>query len=781
MKCFMVFLLCLLPGDEEAIEQIKAYHARLQLAPRDSFLNYAIATIARREGIDLKKKGIPFPLVPIVTDDPARRVDLFRLTTGALALHESLQLTELISERRFDIGDPVPLENLGAPDLPSMDFTERLIKEKGEGYEPAIDDEARFIPHDWAYLRFRSGKDLLDFLDQAEAWTNHFLNFYGRGASDGDMLFRPFNRLGLPDPRMARPLYKLLPGPLVICMSDLFIREGNDVTVVLPENIPPGLLPSKGRREIDGRVILSTSEKALDRILSLKVEESLAGCADFRYMRSVLPSDTDEAFYGYLSEAFLQRMVGPRLRVLESRRMRCASELRTLTNACLLFNEENGKPPSSLKELIDGEYIVEENLSCPHGGGYSVVDGLTGECTAHGKLDHLTPHFELELTTVSEGEAAAYRRFARAYGNFWRRFFDPVGISVHRDGPSWNVDVVALPLAENSLYQNLASFAGGQPMKKRSGLILPSTVVHITSKVDRSFLKEIDQWIEKWNLIEDEKKRNTLYQAFGDHASLGLLDNPMLFTFDITGFLGQAVRWNLSNDVLLAPLIAGANLPVYITVPIMDRAKAETFIAALEEGFVIRGRRPEGGSFSLKLDSYQLHDKVHAVSVELFSFKFRFFYTLTEDLLAVAVRPDVLDRVVNQGKTEPGGAANMALTLFPSHWTAIRPDMMLGYEEAARRQCHGFLIALRPFASLGLDASAIVGRMQCPDRGAYALDEDGVLACSLHGTPREPRQAKAPVHENAVNGILKSLEKISFSLTFIEDGLHCSIGIHCKE
>jgi hypothetical protein len=781
MMCFILFMLCLLPGEEEALERIKALHAQLELAPRDSYLNYAIATLARREGIDLKRKGIPFPLVPIVTDDPARRVDLFRLTTGALALHESLQLTELISERRFDIGDPVPLENLGAPDLPSLDFSERLVKERGEGYEPAIDDEARFIPHDWAYLRFRSGKDLLEFLDNAEAWSTHFLNFYGRGASDGDMLYTPFKRLKLPDPRVAGPLYRLLPGPIVICMSDLFFREGNDVTVVLPEGIPAELVPLEVRTDIDGRVVVSTSKKALDRILSLKIEDSLAQSADFKYMRSVLPEDTDEALYAYLSEAFLRRLVGPRLRVLESRRVRCASKLRTLTNACLLFHEEKGRSPSSLKELIEGKYIVEDKLRCPHGGTYSIVNGIAGECTAHGRLGHLTPQIELELTEVSEGEAAAYRRFARAYGNFWRRFFDPVGISAHRKGPSWDIDVVALPLAENSLYQNLASFAGGPPMKERSGLILPSTVVHITSKVDRSFLKDIDAWIEKRNLIRDEKKRKALHQAFGDHASLGLLDNAMLFTFDITAFLGQAVRWNLSDDVLIAPLIAGANLPVYVTVPVIDRARAEAFLTALEEGFVIRGRRPEGGSFSLKLDSYLLENNVHAVTVELFSFKFRFFYTLTDDLLVVAMRPDVLETVLSRGKPETGGPVNLALTLFPADWGAIRPDILLAYEEAARRQCHGFLTALRPFAALGLDGSAMLGRMECPDGGRYALDGDGVLACSLHGTPLAPRQGKAPNDENAVQGLLKKLERVSFSLTFIEDGLRCSIGIHCRE
>ena len=76
-------------GRELPMAMIRDYHEKLRLAPRDSYLNYAIATIARREGIDLKREGIEFPLVPVVSGDPAERTDLFGLAVGAHAIAES--------------------------------------------------------------------------------------------------------------------------------------------------------------------------------------------------------------------------------------------------------------------------------------------------------------------------------------------------------------------------------------------------------------------------------------------------------------------------------------------------------------------------------------------------------------------------------------------------------------------------------------------------------------------------------------------------------------------
>jgi len=344
---------------EKALEKIRILHAKLKLAPRDSYLNYAIATIAERNEIDLEKNDIAFPLFPIVTDDPARRVDLFRLTTGATALHESLQLSELLTVRRATSNDTVSIADLGAPELSSLDFLKRLEEENGV---PILDEESHLFPLDWLYLRFRTGADLMDFLDEADMWNRHILTYYGSGARNKDLVWRLFDKLGMPDPRKFRKFYEAIPGAISLGMSDIFVNEGSDITILLPKGTPSFLFTESGSRhsgEVDGRVFLSTSKPALDKVLSLseKKSEALGTQPDYQYMRSKLPAREDEAVFIYLSEAFLHKLVGPRLRILESRRIRCASHMRTVINASLLFLEEQGRQPETILELVENRYL----------------------------------------------------------------------------------------------------------------------------------------------------------------------------------------------------------------------------------------------------------------------------------------------------------------------------------------------------------------------------------------------------------------------------------------
>ncbi len=791
-----------------ALEKIKSLYARLELAPRDSYLNYAIATIARMHDIDLKKEDIAFPIVPVVTDDPARRVDLFSLGTGLLALHESLQLSELINPRDSDVKREIAMSELDPPRLPSLPY-EEMIK----GHKIDVNEEAGFVPDDWAYLRFTSGDELLSFALEADRWIRHLIVFYGNEAREKEMVLQQFEHLGLPDPRALPALYKALPGPITITMSDLFLREGTDVTVILPAAVPALFFgESKGKAEeiseeqrpykrhaanVNGRVVLSTSRTALDKVVSLAEkaadtqppEGTLAACADFLHMRSLLPASADESGFIYLSDAFLRRLVGPRLRIKESRRVRCASHLRTIVNAGQLFTEERGARPATVDELVEKGYLEELTLRCPHSGAYSLDEGSVPSCSVHGCLGfgRLTPNIDLSMDKADENEAWAYRRFSRAYTNFWRRYFDPVGISIKRNDEDFEIDVMVLPLAQGSLYRNLASFAGGAPIESGAGPVHPDTVFLASTKVDRAFVNDLNSWIFRSKLVTKKELRSALLEGFDEQVMLGLLDGKMLFDFDLSEFMGNAVRWNLSEDILLAPLFGAANLPAYACVPIRDIKKAKAFLDALEKGLIVKANRPEGGSFSIKVGAYDLApkaavgDKGHrfkAMTIELFSFKFRLFYVIHDNVLIAATRPDILCRVMDEAKPNTYATPyNIMLSLFPGRWNKVGPDMYLGYEEAARVSCLKTVAALWPFREMDTtSASRLLGiDIECPDCGNYSINAEGEPCCSIHGTPAKPAQTEKPSKENPTSVLFDSIEKITFSLRFTEEGIHTSI------
>ena len=580
------------PEDRDAVlARIRVLHARLELAPRDSYLNYAIATLARRAEIDLVREGIDFPLMPLVMDDPARRVDLLRLATGAAALHESLQLSEiLLPARPAGAEEKIPLADLGAPELATLDFGKRLAEEWTAGHSSVPDPEARLVPGDRLYLRFRDGAELLAFLEEGTAWMRHVLDFYGRGTRRPDLLFRPFQDLGLPDPRKHPDLFRTLPGPVAVVLGDPFLVEGTDLTVILPPGVPAAFFPEGGgryRAEAAGRVILSTSARALEavRAAAESGEGTLAGRPDYRLFRALLPFSKEESFFCFASEAFLRRLVGPRLRILESRRVRCASHLRTLLNACLLYEEEHGRPPEGIDPLLAGGYVTERTLACPQGGRYRLGPGMEPACSKHGTLARLTPLGDLDLFGATEAEASAYRRFTRAYRRFWRRNFDPAALRAQRTGRSWHVEFAALPLAEQSLYRNLAAFAGGRSLDGSMEEGVPADAVFLlTSKVDPSLFRSVEEHLQQWRLVPEGWEKGDLARAFEDRVTLGLLDGEMRFAFNLAAFLGQAVRWNLTTDLLAGPLIAGADLPAFAVVPVRDRARARACLDVIEHG-----------------------------------------------------------------------------------------------------------------------------------------------------------------------------------------------------
>jgi hypothetical protein len=61
------------------------------------------------------------------------------------------------------------------------------------------------------------------------------------------------------------------------------------------------------------------------------------------------------------------------------------------------------------------------------------------------------------------------------------------------------------------------------------------------------------------------------------------------------------------------------------------------------------------------------------------------------------------------------------------------------------------------------------------------LARDGkAMTCSVHGSARAPRQAKAPARESAVGRLLSDMTGLTAALTFRADGLRAVVVIDRK-
>lgn len=72
-------------------------------------------------------------------------------------------------------------------------------------------------------------------------------------------------------------------------------------------------------------------------------------------------------------------------------------------------------------------------------------------------------------------------------------------------------------------------------------------------------------------------------------------------------------------------------------------------------------------------------------------------------------------------------------------------------------------------------------RFYCPEGGQYTLTPDGLgCTCSIHGSPRDPRQSLAPAEDSELARLMRQFADLTAALTFLEDGLRAVVVIQKK-
>ncbi len=519
---------------DEAFSQLKLYpkdpylqYVVLQLGRREQRLEEAISEIERLAGISARDAA----------NDRAQSVDLFNLFSGALAIQESLQLDAMRggSAGRPPAGPgsgkgaPVPVQKT-APGKPAperkpavkiSDLTGPTIKSHPwqkmlAGRKPAISPLARCVPDDFYYVEFRSLSKLLDALDLSADWGSHLFSQASQEARTQLVGEKLKKQLAVETQPLLRPFYNMVVEEAAITGSDLFVREGSDVTLLFRFK-QPGLFKTRmngfldhaqssqpNARRTEGTILgvpyvhVSTPDRSVHVYSAYPQENlhlrsnSLAGLTrvveaiqgkkfdgrpvrrlgdtdEFAYVRTLMPAGAaEEDGLVYLSDPFIRRLVGPQVKLTEARRMECFNHLHMIGNAALLYRSEHGRAPKSLDELAQAGcapgVFGQGDLRCPDGGTYTLAaDGMTGHCSHHGHPDDLIPCLEIPLNQVTADEADEYKEFLKAYNQYWRTYFDPIVLRLQVTPKRLRLETIILPLMDNSIYSALAMVLGGKP------------------------------------------------------------------------------------------------------------------------------------------------------------------------------------------------------------------------------------------------------------------------------------------------------------------------------
>ncbi len=500
--------------------------AQLQLYPRDAYLQYVLLQLARREHkTDQVSQVWPRAAGSRFDGGNARDVDLFSMFSGALAVQESLQIERMLVDPDAVPVDAannrVPLASLHGPTIKSHPWEGMLA-----GRKPEISLLARCVPDDNYFVEFRSLTKLIDLLEQGDLWGRHVFSQSMTEARTQLTLSRVQRQLAVETNDLARPFFDAVVERVAITGSDLFLREGSDVTLLFSFKQPqvfkaqmelflrsaqqshPDAKRSEGKlmgvpyvyvatpdKSVhvfaayprDGLHVRSNSRQGLARVLAAMAGKDESGrtvtrlgeTTEMAYIRTLLPHGAaEEDGFVYLSDPFIRHLVGPRLKLTARRRLICYNHLRMIGHAALMHRTEEGHTAGSLAELVKSDCCPEGlgrgAWACPDGGAYSLAaDGMIGVCSHHGSAASLVPCCELPLVEVTAEEAAEYEQFLARYNQYWRTFFDPIAVRISATDKTYRVETIILPLIDNSIYTSLARMAGGEP-RELDSLPVPS-------------------------------------------------------------------------------------------------------------------------------------------------------------------------------------------------------------------------------------------------------------------------------------------------------------------
>jgi hypothetical protein len=547
----------------------------------------------------------------------ARRTDLTELmdtTTGAMSIQEALQMDRPLLLRAAREKAIVPIARLQGPKSaphPWEDLSRAL------GKAAPAEPLAALVPAEFYYLRAGDLDVLFQLSDQLDAWATPVVSALDRQAAEHDLATRYETELGLARTALARALGKDVVAQVALVGSDPYLREGSDVSVIFQVKQRAlfdvglaGTLAARAREHgsvaatttsyqgVDVRVatspdgavrqhratvgdveIVSNSLGAVKRILeAIKGKRPrLADEKDFAYLLARDASVRADAL-GFMGDRFVGEVVGPRQKVLESRRQIALAELTTPGFAALLHGWVTGHSPASVGELVASKLLTKDELK--HGSGAPIAwKPGEGARSVFGTPAALTPLLDLpDPDLVTESERDAYERFSRTYESYWRTYIDPAAIRIAVDpspaGTTLTADLRIVPLIDGTDYREILETAGQARVEVPALAQGARAVVGIgqEARVRRELAHLVRGFAGKHDFGLD---------FLGEWAMVGIDDRPAVARAvfasqrDLPELPGGEERARVDE------LEALASVPAYVAVGIKSMAGAALALAAI--------------------------------------------------------------------------------------------------------------------------------------------------------------------------------------------------------
>lgn len=756
-----------------------------------------------------------------------REIDTFSILSGGLSIRETFQLKSIqpVHQGTYDI----PIDTLKAPEIVSHPFNKML---QGRKYD--LPPLSQYIPQNFYFISTPSLTKTLEIIDFINQKSSVLLKKYSRSSIDFHFKDKLLSQLALKENKLARNFYNTVIEEMAIAGSDPFVLNGSDITLLfklknkflfkstlesyrksfieshhaVPKTIVWQNREIKSLTTSDRKVssyyieltpdiiVLSNSLEAVKKILACaeKKSSSLAELSDFQYMQSVWKSrDKKGDLTVYLSDAFVRYMVSPELRIRESRRMMESFMLSMLEKINILYyqlTERRAKNLSELLSVVFSKIKQEEIQELEKHYGFE-PKSFTAYNREYGRLGYLKPNLEIVVDKVSVTEKLKYEEFVRDYHNFWKDFFDPIGVCINFQNDKLEIETFILPLINLSVYNNIKEMFKGQPFQISSVPKVPGEVLSFIFKFNPVMKAQMDLELKS---NSETREYAALLKELGNYLQFNLLDNYPLIDFDSDTLLSEIM---LSRNNLNFDYVAGAFMvwslfhPIRLTIPFSEKMNTQKFSKWFDERLIREVSKNMSHYFSSDFYKMTYHNKtIRVLKMTFFQIlTFRLYFLIDNALYVISTEnymKRLVDSLAEDNTDNVSNSGNVMVKIFPGEVNMEKDlfasNIMENFRKTNRRNMAtlNLLAILFPENADNLFAKAYAEfgfEINCPAGGQYIYNKEiSEFESSVFGTLSNPLIDNLKIRKE-LDASLFSIKNFAVTLEFTEDGIRSSITL----
>ncbi len=722
---------------------------------------------------------------------------MFSVLGGRAAIEETLQLQDLG-------GNPgggeatVEIDTIAGVEVSSHPFEDMLGGAAGGRIELA-----RFVPHDRFFLYVAKPSVIHSFLGSGASFLSDAGAVISGNRLDYDLANRYLERLGLDENLVRTILETDLLEDLAVSTSDLLLIDGTDITIVARLKQPKLLSALVGfmgpqvvqrdsgsgsaywtlRQDL---LIVSTNRSELQQTIDLVEREgegSLGASAEFRYMLTELPMDQETQLYAYCSDPFIRRLVGPRVKLGQRRRLIAKARLEA-TTAQVLLAKLDGRQIDTIEALANSGYIP------PDWNDSDLTLSPRGIVSSQkwGSLERMRSLQDVPLEKVTPEEERQYKRYVENYSRYWREFFDPIAIRLsQKEDESFELTTFILPLIDSSLYNGLRQFLahGTEQQVLAVPRLSPKPILNFSVN-----LRE-EAWTEVANNFSDFFSQysgvsSAILDDLGSGVHVAIHDaDPILAlgSGDALGAFGGNA-WRGGNEMLMIPIALSVfTRPCTILVETRDPEQTARYLRLSAAG---------GGQSStarwFRSAFYQVEDRDEWVWTMDFSgvAKLRFGVQVADNYLVIRNVPWSQHQVITS--TEQATLNGAQLTIHPGACHEQLPGLHAAAADSNRQSVLSGISRLYPILLASPSSSteearehhkelfSFAPRLLATDQWTWSKQR---LSSLGYGTPTQPKQ---PAFDSTKPfGLLGQVETVDLNMQFEDGGLRSRVTWTLRE